>query len=238
MQTYQVELLDCRPVAAGTMEFVFARPQGFSFVAGQAVDLVIGDVKTAQNLQDVQHCFSLACAPQDRVLRIATRVRDSVYKNRLLSMPLGSLLQISAPFGNLALDADPGRGAIMLAGGIGITPFLSIVEQARQLNSSQQLLLFYASRSPADAAYLEQLQQAQQQLENFRLVASMTAAPDSWSGEIGRFCLAMLQRHWQGVDNPVYYVSGPPALVEAVYDLLEEAGVDDDDIRVESFTGY
>lgn len=241
MQSYQVELLEVRPVALNTMEFVFSRPQGFSFVAGQAVDLIIGDVTETLRMQDVRHCFSLLSAPHEQVLRIATRVRDSAYKQALLTMPLGSLLHIEPPFGNLALDDDQQRAVVMLAGGIGITPFMSMIQQACQQDSQQQMLLFYSNRSVKDAAYLDQLQQLEQQMPNFKLVATMTsmAATDHvWGGETGYFTARQIQQYCKDLSRPLYYVSGPPRLVESVYDLLEEAGVDDDDIRVESFTGY
>lgn len=240
MRTYQVELLGCTPVADGTMEFQFSRPQDFVFAAGQAVDLVIDDEGQAQQVRDVRHAFSLVGTPAEQILRIATRVRESNYKQKLLGLPIGSLLHIEEPFGNLPLDADQQRAAVMLAGGIGITPFMSIVRDAVQQGSQRQMVLFYASRSVGEAAYLQQLQQLDQSCNNFRLVASMTGAQaaEHWDGETGYFTAQMLEKYCHGLERPIYYVSGPPALVELVYDMLEESGIDDDDIRVEGFSGY
>ena len=133
------------------------------------------------------------------------------------------------------------RPAVFIAGGIGVTPFISILRQAAQDQLPQRLLLLYSNRRPEDAAFLAELQQLEQQNKNFHLVATMTEISKSsqpWKGETGRIDENLVKKVTDDIVTPVYYLAGPPALVEAVRQTLHHANINDDDIRSEEFYGY
>jgi ferredoxin-NADP reductase len=133
------------------------------------------------------------------------------------------------------------KPAVFLAGGIGITPFLSIIRQAGHDKSPHHIYLFYSNRCPEDAAFLDLLSEAAKQNPNFRLIATMTAMDKShceWKGETGFINKDMLTTHLPSLRAPIYYVAGPTAMVAAMRRMLIEAGVDKDDIRTEEFSGY
>lgn len=115
-------------------------------------------------------------------------MRDSVFKRTLKSLPIGSSVSIDGPFGSFGLHENPARAAVFIAGGIGITPFISILRQATQVQSSQRLILIYSNRRPEEAAFLAELQQLEEQNSNFRLVATMTAmhlSSRTWPNQTG-----------------------------------------------------
>jgi ferredoxin-NADP reductase len=235
-----VKLRAARQVAAGTMAFHFDKPAGFVFKPGQAVDLVLPAARGADG-EALRHAFSVVSAPFEDELVIATRMRDSAYKRALAAMPVGSRAVVEGPFGSLTLHRDRSRGAVFVAGGIGITPFMSILRQAARDPLSRSLALVYSNRRPEDAAFLAELQQLERDKRSFRLLATMTdmaRSTASWSGETRRVDGALVASAAEGMTSPIHYLVGPPAMVEGVRKALAQAGIDDDDVRSEEFYGY
>src|SRR5438128_6003119 len=116
-------------VARGTMAFYFDRPTGFHFEAGQFVDLTLIKPRETDDEGNTRS-FSIASAPYEDDLMIATRLRDTAFKRVLKNFVVGSEIQIDGPFGSLVLHKDSARPAVLLTGGIGITPFRSIAFQS------------------------------------------------------------------------------------------------------------
>ena len=240
MTTHDVRLLARDEIAAGTMAFHLSRPEGFTFKPGQAIDVLIGDAAEAAN-DNNRHTFSVVSAPSESDLVVATRMRDSAFKRALGGLPVGSSLRIDGPSGSLTLHRDVSRGAVMIAGGIGITPFVSMLRHAAGEKSARQLVLLYSNRAPKDTAFLQELSALAQTYPGFRLLATMTEAAQSappWTGETRFIGVELLDAARTGLAAPIYYVAGPPALVQAVRATLESAGVSDDDVRSEEFYGY
>src|SRR5258708_19123146 len=142
--TLGAKLRERREIAEGTMAFHFEKPSGFTFKAGQAIDLVLpGD--PGADPQSLRHAFSIVAAPFEGELVIATRMRDSAYKRALNSLPVGAGVGVEGPFGSLTLHKDRARGAVFIAGGIGITPFRSILRQAAKDDLPQRIALLYSN---------------------------------------------------------------------------------------------
>ncbi|MEP7282942.1 MAG: FAD-dependent oxidoreductase [Rubrivivax sp.] len=238
--SFNVRLQRREEVACGTTAFHFDKPTGFAFKPGQAVDLILPNPPTA-DAANGRHAFSIVSAPFELELVVATRMRDSVFKNALKAMSIGSSAQLEGPFGSLTLHNNRARPAVFIAGGIGITPFMSILRQATKDQLEQALVLLYSNRRPEDSAFLVELQQLEQENKHFRLVATMTQMSQSklrWQGETGLIDEAFMKRIGNELLAPIYYLAGPPAMVGALQSTLNRAGVNDDDIRSEEFYGY
>jgi ferredoxin-NADP reductase len=236
----RARLLGREPVAEGTMAFRFERPAEFDFQAGQNVLVTLVEPPEL-DAQGPSRAFTLASAPHERELVVATRMRDTAFKRVLRDAPLGTEVDIEGPNGVMTLHEDASRPAVFLAGGIGITPFLSMARDAAHRRLPHRLVLFYGNRRPEDAAYLAELSEMEKRNPRYRLVAAMSEAEKSahpWSGERGFIDPAMLGRHLTSVTGPVYYFAGPPAMAMAMQQMLASAGVSDDDMRSEEFYGY
>jgi ferredoxin-NADP reductase len=156
-------------------------------------------------------------------------------------MPLGTRVNIEGPFGKLTLPEHETRPVVFLAGGIGITPFRSILVHAVTQNPLHPLVLFYSNRRPEDAPFLQELQDLQRKIPDFTFVGTMTQLEKSnrpWKGERGYLDHVMLARHLHEIESPFYYIVGPPAMVKGFRTTLETAGVPRADIRTEEFAGY
>jgi ferredoxin-NADP reductase len=225
------------PVAEGTMAFRFSRPPGFEFKAGQTIDLTLRD---SAGDGAGTHTFSIASAPHEGGLMIATRMRDSGYKRALGSLPPGSTLDLAGPFGSLTLHRNPARPALLIAGGIGITPFVSMLRQASHDRREQQITLLYSNHRRRDAAFLEELDALARPGGAIRVFATMTAedGDPGWAGRNGRIDAPWIRSVVAGLDRPIAYVAGPPAFVASMRQALELAGIPEDDVRSEDFAGY
>ena len=240
MTSYDVMLTAREEIAEGTMAFHFDKPTGFSFKPGQAIDVILTQ-PPATDAQSGRHTFSLVSAPYQDDLVVATRMRDSAFKRAFKSLPIGAAAQLEGPFGSLTLHNNRARPAVFIAGGIGITPFMSILRQAAHDQLLHRLLLLYSNRRPEDAAFLAELQQLEPVNKNFHLVATMTEMSKSsraWEGETRLIDEALVKSAGGDLSAPIYYLAGPPAMVEAMRQTLNRAGIDDDDIRSEEFYGY
>jgi ferredoxin-NADP reductase len=227
-------------IAEGTMAFHFAKPADFQFRAGQSMDLTLLNPPET-DAEGNSRAFSIASAPFDNSLMIATRMRDTAFKRVLRKASPGLQVKIDGPGGSFVLHRESEKPAVFLAGGIGITPFLSIIRQARHDKSPHDMYLFYSNRRPEDAAFLDLLSEATKRNPNFHLIATMTEMDKShreWKGETGSINKDMLTKHLASLHGPIYYLAGPPAMIAAMRRMLIEAGLDEDDIRTEEFYGY
>lgn len=241
MTTHTTTLEAREEIAEGTMAFHLRKPNGFEFKPGQAIDVVLFPQPATPDDQSTRHAFSIVSAPFQDDLVVATRMRDSDYKRALKSLAIGSQLAIDGPFGSLGLHNDPTRAGILIAGGIGITPFMSMLRQAAKEQRQQRLILLYSNRRPEDAAFLAELQQLEEKNPNFRLVATMTemrASSRPWTGPTGLVTAELVGSAVGDLSAPIFYIVGPPGMVEAMRQTLNRAGIDDDDIRCEEFYGY
>ena len=240
MATHRVKLLRRKEVAEGTVAFFFEKPEGFQFTAGQFLRFSLIDPPETDDEGD-SRSFSIASAPHEAELMIATRMRDTAFKRVLKSMPLGSEIEFKGAYGRMTRHEDPARPAVFLTGGIGITPFRSIAVEAAAAGHSHRLQLFYANRRPEDAAFLDELTALSSSNPNYTFIPTMTAATGSrvpWTGETGYINGEKLARFVGDLKAPIYYIAGPAGMVNAMRAALADAGVDEAAIRAEEFAGY
>jgi len=237
---YPSKLVGRRDVAKGTMAFQLEKPTNFAFRAGQSIDLSL--VGLAQDsFPRLTHTFSIASDPSYEEIMVATRMRDTTFKRRLSQLPIGTEVRIDGPMGSFTLPNNTAKPAVLLAGGVGIAPFLSIVSHACKKGLHHRIILFYANRQLEDAAFIDALWNLERTNAWFSFVPILTRVNDTngeWNSETGHISPEMLHRRVGNLQGPIFYVAGPPAMVAATRRTLVEASVDEDDIRTEEFAGY
>jgi ferredoxin-NADP reductase len=240
MPAYQLKLKDRKPVADATTAFFFDKPPEFTFRPGQFIELTaLNPVET--DAEGNTRAFSIASAPSENYLMVATRMRDTAFKRVAKACPIGTEFQVGGPFGNLVLHRNAARVAVLLAGGIGITPFRSMVVEAAKEKLPHRLFLFFSNRRPSEAAFLDELRSLGKANPNYTFVASVTSKEPTatgWQGETGHVTAAMVGKHVVNLKGPLYYIAGPAGFVTAMQKMLADAGIDVDDIRAEEFAGY
>jgi ferredoxin-NADP reductase len=209
-------------VAEGTEAFYFSKPEEFAYQAGQSIDLTVAGMTNA---------FSIFSAPYEGFLSIATRMRESDYKNALKKMEAGKELSMEGPFGSMTLHNDVSKKAVFLAGGIGITPFYSIIKQATFEKLPHQIFLFYSNRRREEAPFFSELENLEKQNPNFKLISITTAVE-------GHLTKEKVLEVVPDLAASIGYIAGPAKMVHAMRELLNSAGLNDDYIRSEEFSGY
>ena len=238
--TFATRVKEKENVAEGTMAFHLAKPDGFQFKAGQYLDITLVNPPETDPEGNIRS-LSIASAPEDEDLIVATRMRDTAFKRVLGKAGPNLEIKIEGPTGSFTLHNNSSKAAVFLAGGIGITPFSSIVRHAAKARLPHRLYLFYSNRRPEDAPFMKVLRQLEKENANYKFIPSMTElnkSKQTWDGETGFINREMLLRHLPGLQGPIYYIAGPPAMVAAMREMLTGAGVDEDDIRTEEFAGY
>jgi len=240
MTKYTTRLNERRDVAEGTTAFHFEKPPGFQFKAGQYMNVTLIDPPET-DAEGNTRSFSIASAPFEGDLAVATRMRDTAFKRVLRTLSVKSEVRISGPFGSFTLHTNASRPAVFLVGGIGITPFRSMILQAAKDKLAHKLYLFYSNRRPEDAAFLDDLQKTEKQNPNYKFIGTMTDIRKSkrpWQGATDHITNEMLRKWVRALNGPIYYTAGPPGMVAAMRQMVNTSGIADDDIRTEEFTGY
>lgn len=241
---FEVALKGKKQIAEGTLAFIFEKPEGFHFKAGQHIRMTLINPPETDS-EGNSRFFSIASSPQDPDLVIVLRMRDTAFKRVLRRMQPGEkvLIQImlDAPHGAFALHDDSSKPAVFLIGGIGIVPAFSMIKDATERKLPPKIYLFYSNRRPEDAPFLDDLQNLAKQNPNFELIATMTQPEKSaqlWPGETGRINHSLLTKYVDDLQAPIYYIAGLPEMASAMQKLLAEAGVNEENIRAEEFSGF
>jgi ferredoxin-NADP reductase/nitrite reductase/ring-hydroxylating ferredoxin subunit len=226
------------------MKFRIARG-GIDYTAGQyaffKLDHISGDAKGP-----IRH-FSIASSPteQDHIL-ISTRIRDTQYKQKLASLKDGAKILVWGPEGEFVLHDDYSKPAVFLSGGIGVTPFRSMIKYATDKQLPIKITMFDSNRNQQNILYKEEFDRWADQNKNFKVIYAVTeeeqeAINSNWSGERGRIGKLMLERHLSKgeIGNAIFYICGPPGMLKAMQELLQkEMQIPKDRFKVEAFTGY
>jgi ferredoxin-NADP reductase len=145
---------------------------------------------------------------------------------------------VEPPKGEFVLPEETDQPYVFIAGGIGITVFRSMLRYIAEEGLPHRVTLVYSNRDQDSAAFLDELSALERDNPNLRLVLTMTDEP-AWNGETRRIDARLLRDHLtSGLDSFTYLIAGPPAMVDAMEKTLQEAGVPEEQIRPERFSGY
>ena len=223
------------------MAFAFERPADFSFTAGQFLTVTLSSPPYNDAKGD-RRTFSIASPPQEAErLQITTRMTGSALKRSLAEMTLGTTVELFGPAGSFTIHKGSSMPAVFIAGGIGITPFRSMINDAFARRLTHQITLVYSNRNPEGAAFHNEFLRIAEAHTKFKYIPTMTDADKSrqpWSG-LRRYVDAdFLREHIGDIMTPIFYIAGPPGMVAGIVKAVIEAGTDSARVRAEKFEGY
>jgi len=230
--TYQSHLIKKVQLTYDTYAFYFERPKEYSFLPGQFLRLVL----------NIPKFFSIASSPTEKDhLMIVSRIRESEFKKTLLNLTAQNAITLGGPFGNFIYKPEEHIQHVFLAGGIGITPFLSMIHYAIDNKINIPITLFTSFSTTENVIFENELLEIAQKNTWFKLVQTITRPDESqkpWPGHKGRISSVLIFRHLEYLPASLFYISGPPVMVDDLGKIVKSMGVDDSMIRMEKFTGY
>ncbi len=226
----KLNLINKKAEVPGVESFVFQPSEPVSWKAGQFFHYVLHHRPTDERGSD--RWFTIASAPSEKNVMITTRFssgadQESTFKKALAGLNVGDSVEVSELEGDFTVD-DPGKEYVFIAGGIGITPFRSILKELNQNGAQPSVTLLYANRDQ-NIVYKDELESFAKANPNLKI--NYVISPE-------RIDIEKIKSLVPDMQKPVFYVSGPEPMVESMGNSLKEAGIPADRIKQDWFPGY
>jgi ferredoxin-NADP reductase len=228
-----------REVAKGTLLVTFDQlVEEVDFTPGQYFFVTLPDVGYEDDKGLRRHITVVTSPNEKGVLGLATRMRESAFKRSLAELPVGADVEVEPPKGSFALPPDASRPLVFVAGGIGITVFRSMLRYIQEEGLSYRVTLIYSNRDRESTAFLDELRELEEEIPNFRLILTMTQDPD-WEGEARKIDAQFFKDYLEDdLNQYTFLVAGPPGMVTGMQEALADAGVEEQNIVAERYSGY
>ncbi|SRR6266496_5892687 len=190
----------------------------------KAAQYTIIDLGTKDDPEGPVRSFTVASSPTENFILIRTRIRDTPFKKKLASLDVGSHVNVTAPLGRFVLHEDYSKTAVFLSGGIGVTPFRSMIKYSTDKQLPLKIAMFDSNRNLENILYKKEFDQCADLDANSKIVYTLDVSDNDWKGERGFIDKAMLTRYLSPteLDNSIFYIGGPPAMLNAMKKLLQE----------------
>ena len=234
----QAKIKEKREVAKGTLMVTFdLGGEDVDFVPGQYFWVELLDPPHEDEKGPRRHITVVTSPTEKGVLGLATRIRDSAFKQSLVDMPEGADVDVEQPKGSFTLPEDTSKRYAFIAGGIGITPFRSMLRYIADKGLDYDITLVYSNRDAESTAFLDELKELESVVPRCRLVLTMTDDP-SWDGDTRMLDADVLRDLLGDLESYHFMIAGPPPMAKSVEASLLEAGLSEDQVQSDSFSGY
>lgn len=222
------KLVNSEPVKTDVTSFIFEPEQSVNWKPGQYFHYVLPHPNADD--RGTERWFTCSAAPSEGHVTISTRLttdQGSSFKRALQQLRPGDTIEADGPEGDFTVE-DFSRNYIFVAGGIGITPFRSILVEARHQGQQVKATLMYANRT-SEIPFSEELEQIATDMPSLKI--EYVVQPDRIDGNL-------LKKHIEAAENPIVYVSGPEPMVKSFAEQLAELGLSKENIKTDDFPGY
>jgi ferredoxin-NADP reductase len=238
-QKLMLVLKDRIQLATDTYEFIFTSDRKLSFKAGQYLEWTLAH--TNADSRGIRRYLTIASSPTESDIRIGVKFypKMSTFKKRLLALKKGETIVASQRAGDFVLPENRKQKLVFIAGGIGITPFRSMIQYLMDTKQRRDAVLVYVNRSVEDTAYIDLLDNAERDIGLTTLPIFNTPPVHAVPGEFPTTLDSVtIQKEIPDYLERVFYLSGPRGMVTAFSDLLAEIGVPKKHIKKDFFPGF
>ncbi|MCJ7794168.1 FAD-dependent oxidoreductase [Candidatus Bathyarchaeota archaeon] len=230
---FETKIKEIIPRTADVNSYRFPRPPELTYKSGQYFFITI-----KQGDRELTKHFSFSSSPTEKDhFEFTKKFTDHEYSMALKAAKVGDWARIDAPYGQFTFEGEYPKIA-QLAGGIGITPFISMCKNATDKRLSSKITLFYGCRTENDIDFKQELEKMQEQNKNLKIVFMVNEASSHWKGATGVINAEMIKKELPDYKDNLFYVCGPPPMVKAMETLLESIGLPKTQLKLEYFTGY
>ena len=234
----QAVIKEKQEVAKGTLLVTFdLLGEEVDFKPGQYFWVTLVDPPYEDEKGPRRHITVVTSPTEKGVLGLATRIRDTAFKKSLVEMPEGAAVDVEQPKGSFTLPDDTSKRYAWIAGGIGITPFRSMLRYIADKGLDYDITLVYSNRDAESTAFLDELKELESIVPRCRLILTMTEDP-SWDGDKRMLDAEVLRDMLGDLELYHFMIAGPPPMAKSVEAALLEAGLTEDQVQSDSFSGY
>lgn len=235
---FSLPLLQKNKVSPDTFVFDFGIVKNFKFTPGQYMEWTLPHHNA--DSRGNRRYFSIASAPNDNLqMAVKFYTPSSSYKKALLALSPGQEIIASSLSGDFVLSKDHSKPLVFIAGGVGIAPFRSIIEDIVQKKEKVNIVLLFANKKPEDIIFSDTLEKARLNgVTTHYILTDKTSLPPDWKGLVGHITPETVHSVIPDFRERKFYVSGPQLMVQNFDKVLKEAGVSRKNIKVDFFPGY
>ncbi|MFZ2205016.1 MAG: oxidoreductase [Minisyncoccia bacterium] len=228
-------------IAQNTYEFVFSTDYPFYFKPGQYLEWTLGH--KWPDSRGNRRYFTIASSPTEKEIRLGVKFypEGSSFKNKLLNMKEGKDTIIAAQLaGEFILPKDPSKKLVFMAGGIGVTPFRSMIKYLIDMKQERDIVMFYSNRTSSDIAYKDILDQAFAEIgvKTIYAITDPVLPGEVWNGKVGFVDAKMVMQEVPDYLDRYFYLSGTHGMVESFEKMLLGMGVKSSHINKDFFPGF
>lgn len=231
---------DKRKVAENTFEYIFRSNQKLNFKPGQYLEWTLPHKKA--DIRGNRRYFTIASSPTEKHLRLGIRIEEksSSFKHKLKEFSPADTIVASQLTGDFTMPDDLSKKLVFIAGGIGVTPFRSMMKFLIDNKEQRSVVLFYANKWKDEIAYKEIFDQGERELglKTVYVLTDKEHVPAGWSGKVGRIDEKMITSEVPDYKERIFYISGPNAMVDAYKRLLAKLGIPNTNIVTDYFPGF
>ena len=226
----ETKIKEIIPRTADVTSYRFPRPPELTYKPGQYFFITI-----KQGDKELTHHFSFSSSPTEKeYFEFTKKLTDHEYSMALKAAKVGDWARIDAPYGQFTFEGEYPKIAL-LAGGIGITPFMSICKYATDKRLNSKITLFYGCRTENDIAFKQELENMQEENKNLKVVFIVNEATSQWKGATGVITADMIKKELPDYMENMFYVCGPPPMVAAIEKLIVSIGLQKDTVKTGVF---
>ena len=211
--------------------FRLVRPDGFDFLAGQFLT-----VRVRVDGKPHVRCYSVSSSPETRgYIEMSVRRQGAVSTMLHATLRTGASVVVGRPAGTFVYPAGDDRPIVLVAGGIGITPLLSMLRHAIVSEPSRPVTLLYSARSENDLAFVSELRLTAERHPQVRIGVTLTRPTSATRWRTGRIDGSMVRQYVTHPDQSIFCICGPAQMIADTTTLLQTLGVPSGQIRSEHF---
>lgn len=230
---FDTEIVEIIKRTHDVKSFRFSRQSSFEYKPGQFmfVSIPSGDGELKKH-------FTISSSPTETgFIEFTKKLTGSDYSNALGLLKVGDKVEIDAPYGNFVFD-EKIKKMCLISGGIGITPLRSMSKYVVDLKLDTDIILLYGNAKIDDIAFNDELDNFQKEITQFKVVHVLNNPPSNWKGYQGFINADIIKKEVPDYSKRIFYICGPPGMVNAMKKMLKEFELNDSQIKIENFTGY
>ena len=214
-----------------TLKFLPYKGKIFSFCAGQFIIVKLINHK----LSDLSRAYTISSSPYENFLSITVKKIGKV-SGALHNLKIGDKVELSDPQG-FFYPQDNSKDLVFLAGGIGISPFYSIIKDYLQKKSNKKIHLFYSNKTKNDIAFFKELEKLSSMPNNLKITYFLTREKikNSKIKEFKRISSISLKKYLTDLNKKHYLICGPIGFVNDIWKELKKIGIKENNIFTEAF---